>query len=81
VEWFWIIAAAGGSGFAVKWWRDRQGAGRRKAEELQGVRRLAGEDARYLHEQLHRLDREIGGQVLDAETRGGRERRALAART
>ena len=69
MEWFWIIAATGGSGFVVKWWRDRQDTRRRKAEELEGVRHLAGEDARYLHEQLHRLDREIGGQVLDAETR------------
>ena len=69
MEWFWIIAATGGSGFVVKWWRDRQDTRRNKAEELEGVRRLAGEDARYLHEQLHRLDREIGGQVLDAETR------------
>jgi len=69
MEWFWIIAAAGGAGFAVKWWRSRQAAGRRKAEELEGVRRLAGEDATYLREQLQRLDREIGGQVLDQETR------------
>ncbi len=30
---------------------------------------LAGEDVAYLHEQLQRLDREIGGQVLDEETR------------
>ena len=64
MEWFWIIAATGGSGFVVKWWRDRQDTRRRKAEELEGVRRLAGEDARYLHEQLHRLDREIGGRSL-----------------
>ena len=32
------------------------------------MRRLAGEDVTYLHEQLQRLDREIGGQVLDEET-------------
>ena len=69
MEWFWIIAVAGGAGFAVKWWRDRQAAGRRKAEELEGVRRLAGEDAKYLHEQLQRLDRERAGRVLDEETR------------
>jgi len=69
VEWFWIIAATGGSGFVVKWWRDRQDTRRRKAEELEGVRRLAGEDATYLHEQLQRLDRERAGPVLDEETR------------
>jgi len=69
MEWFWIIAAAGGAGFAVKWWRSRQAAGRRKAEELEGVRRLAGEDATYLREQLQRLDRERAGRVLDEETR------------
>ena len=69
MEWFWIIAAAGGAGVAVKWWRDRQATRRTKAEELTGVRRLAGEDVAYLHKQLQRLDREIGGQVLDEETR------------
>ena len=69
MEWFWIIAAAGGAGFAVKWWRDRQATRRTTAEELESVRRLAGEDVAYLHEQLQRLDREIGGQVLDEETR------------
>ena len=63
MEWFWIIAAAGGAGFAAKWWRDRQATRRTKAEELESVRRLAGEDVTYLHEQLQRLDREIGGQV------------------
>jgi len=69
VEWFWIIVAAGGAGFAAKWWRDRQATRRTTAEELEGVRRLAGEDITYLQEQLQRLDREIGGQVLDQETR------------
>ncbi len=69
MEWFWIIVAAGGAGFAAKWWRDRQATRRTKSEELESVRRLAGEDAMYLHEQLQRLDREIGGQVLDEETR------------
>ena len=68
MEWFWIIAAAGGAGFAAKWWRDRQATPHTKAEELESVRRLAGEDVAYLHEQLQRLDREIGGQVLDEET-------------
>ena len=69
MEWFWIIVAAGGAGFAAKWWRDRQATRRTTAEELEGVRRLAGEDITYLQEQLQRLDREIGGQVLDQETR------------
>ena len=69
MEWFWIIAAAGGTGFAVKWWRDRQATRRTQAEGLESVHRLAGEDAAYLHEQLQRLDREIGGQILDGETR------------
>jgi uncharacterized membrane protein YgcG len=69
VEWFWIIAATGGAGFAVKWWRDRQATRHTKAEELKSVHCLAGEDVAYLHEQLQRLDREIGGQVLDEETR------------
>lgn len=63
------MAAAGGAGFAVKWWRDRQATRHTKAEELESVHRLAGEDVAYLHEQLQRLDREIGGQVLDQETR------------
>ena len=44
-------------------------AARAKAEELESVRRLASEDATYLEEQLKRLDREIGGRVLDEETR------------
>jgi len=69
VEWFWIIATAGGAWFAVKWWRNRQATRRSKAEELESVHRLAGEDVAYLHEQLQRLDREIGGQVLEEETR------------
>ena len=69
MEWFWIIVAAGGAGFAAKWWRDRQATLRTTAEELEGVRHLAGEDITYLQEQLQRLDREIGGQVLDRETR------------
>lgn len=69
MEWFWIIVAAGGAGFAAKWWRDRQATRRTTAEQLEGVRRLAGEDITYLQEQLQRLDREIGGQVLDQETR------------
>ena len=69
MEWFWIIVAAGGAGFTVKYWRDRQATRRAKAEELESVRRLASEDATYLEEQLKRLDREIGGRVLDEETR------------
>ena len=69
MEWFWIIVAAGGAGFAVKWWRDRQATQNKKAEELEGVRRLAGEDVTYLAEQLQGLDREVGGHVLDEETR------------
>src|SRR3954471_24569046 len=69
MEWFWILAAAGGAGFAVKWWRDRQATRRTQAEELEGVHRLAGEDVTHLHERLQRLDLEIGGQVLDEETR------------
>ena len=69
MEWFWIIATAGGAWFAVKWWRNRQATRRTKAEELESVHRLAGEDVAYLREQLQRLDREIGGQVLEEETR------------
>ncbi len=79
MEWFWIIVAAGGAGFAAKWWRDRQATRRTKVEELEGVRRLAGEDITYLQEQLQRLDREIGGQVLDEETRVAHQT-ALASR-
>jgi hypothetical protein len=40
-----------------------------KAEELESVRRLAGEDVAYLDEQLQRLDREAGGADLNRETR------------
>ena len=70
MEWFWfIVAAAGGAGFAARWWRDTQATRRTTAEELEGVRDLVGEDITYLQEQLQRLDREIGGQVLDQETR------------
>jgi hypothetical protein len=69
VEWFWIIVAAGGTGFAAKWWRDRQVTRRTRAEELERVRRLASEDVTYLNNQLQQLDCEVGGQVLDEETR------------
>ena len=69
MEWLWIIVAAGGAGFAARWWRVRQTTRRTTAEELEGVRRLAGEDVAYFEEQLQRLDRELGGQDLDEETR------------
>src|SRR4029077_20773037 len=48
---------------------DRQATQNKKAEDLEGVRRLAGEDVTYLAEQLQGLDREVGGHVLDEETR------------
>ena len=79
MEWFWIIVAAGGAGFTVKWWRDRQATRRAKAEELESVRRLASEDGTYLEEQLQRLDREIGGRVLDEETRIAHQPRSTPA--
>ena len=73
MEWLWIIVAAGGAGFAVKWWRDRQATRRTNAEALDAVRRLAGEDVTYLDEQLQLLDREVGRHVLDEETLAARQ--------
>ena len=50
MEWFWfIVAAAGGAGFAARWWRVRQATRRTTAEDLEGVRDLVGEDITYLH--------------------------------
>ena len=69
MEWLLVIVAAGGAGFTVQWLRARRASRHAQAEELEGVRRLAAEDVTYLGEQLARLDREVGGQVLDAETR------------
>lgn len=69
MEWLLILLVAGGGGFAARRWRDRQEFRRAHDEELEGVRRLADEDVTHLGEQLQRLDGEVGGHVLDEETR------------
>jgi uncharacterized membrane protein YgcG len=72
VEWLWLIVAAGGAGFAAKWWRNRRSTRRAEADELLAVRRLADDDVADLGARLRRLDDELGGEALDEETQVAR---------
>jgi hypothetical protein len=72
MQWVWIVIACGSAAFAASWWvRARRATRRARSEELDGVRRLTEEDVTYLGEQIHRLEPEVDGQVLDDETRDG----------
>ena len=68
MEWFWLIVAAGGAGFGVKWWRDRRARHRAEAEDFERLRHLAEEDVTYLGELVLRFGREVEEQAIDKET-------------
>jgi hypothetical protein len=69
MEWFLVLVAAGGAGFAIRSWRARRQAGRARTEELEVVRRLAAEDVDHLGELV---DAVVGDLDLDDETREAR---------
>jgi uncharacterized membrane protein YgcG len=69
MEWLLIVAALGGGGVLVARWRGRRALAATERAELDGVRRLAEEDAVVFGEQLRRLDTEVGGRELDEATR------------
>lgn len=70
MEWLLLALAAGGGAGAYGAQRIRAArAGQRaRAEELEGVRRLADEDVTVFGEQLRMLGESLGDQPLDAAT-------------
>lgn len=70
MEWLVLLLAGGGAGSYAVWrFRGLRDDRRQRAEQLDGVRRLAEEDVTVLGEQLARLDTELGGRELDAAAR------------
>jgi hypothetical protein len=64
-----VLAVGGGALWAGSRLRQRQGARRVAREELEVVRRLAGEDVIFLGEELRRLDARTSGRELDEHAR------------
>ena len=71
MEWVLVALAALGGGGSYAAWRVRglRDERRRRAEELDGVRRLAEEDVTIFGEQLTRLGQDLADRELDQETR------------
>jgi len=70
VEWVLLVVAGGGAGSYAVWKLKERRADRRvRAEELEGVRKLAEEDVTIFGEQLKRLGEDLSERELDQETR------------
>ncbi|ADB34366.1 hypothetical protein Kfla_5353 [Kribbella flavida DSM 17836] len=69
MEWLLFVLGGGGAAAVGSYLRARRVAGRRRDQELQDVRRRAGEDVTLFGEQLSRLGEVLQGRDLDAATR------------